>query len=186
MKKIRVACDVKDHLPVGELVPFQGDLKSLAEEDYKKLRSEILTTGFAFPINVWKSDKNYIVSGHQRVRTIKYMEKEGYEIPPLPVVYIEAKTIKEAKRRVLQDVAQYGRVESQGIYEFMSEADLTFEDLNQSFRLPDINMEDFELEFFKDSSDSGSVGSTELSQSDFETLKQKCPSCNFEFDSRKT
>lgn len=55
MSTIKISCSTKDYLPLDTLVEFQGDLKSLSEENYQKLKSEILQTGFAFPIYVWKS-----------------------------------------------------------------------------------------------------------------------------------
>lgn len=61
-KSVRISCSVKDHLPMEEMVEFQGDLKILMEENYEKLKKSILDTGFAFPIYLWKGDdgKNYI------------------------------------------------------------------------------------------------------------------------------
>jgi len=41
-------------------------------------------------------------------------------------------------------------VESQGLYEFMQSADLMIGDLAKSFRMPDLNMESFTLEYFED------------------------------------
>jgi len=153
MKTIRIACDTKDALPLDELQPFQGELKSLSKEDYAKLRKEILETGFAFPVYVWRSPENvpFIVGGHQRMRTLKELrDGEQFIIPPVPIVYVHADSFHQAKRRVLQDVAQYGKIENQGLYEFMSEAALSIPELESSFRLPDIDITSFGDEFFRD------------------------------------
>jgi len=150
IKTIQLACDTKDHLPLEDLEPFQGDLKSLSATEFAKLKGHILKTGFAFPIYVWKSPEgiNYILGGHQRVRVLTSLKKEGYVIPSLPVVFIQAASVQDAKKRVLQDVAQFGQVENQGLYEFMTEAGISILDLQQDFKLPDLDMTAFGDEFF--------------------------------------
>jgi DNA modification methylase len=150
-KTVRIACDVRDSVPLDDLHALQGELKSLSKEDYAKLRAEILDTGFAFPICVWKGPKGkiMIVGGHQRARALKEMrDAEGFVIPPVPVVFVQAKNETEARRRVLQDVGQYGRIERQGLYEFMHEAEISIQELTDSFRLPEIDPIKFGDEFF--------------------------------------
>lgn len=132
---------------------FQGDLKSLSEENYQKLKSEILQTGFAFPIYVWQSKDgvNYILGGHQRTRVLRRLKQENYDVPNVPVVLIEADNVKQAKRRIVQDVSQYGHVEKDGLYEFMNgESELGLEDLKKSFDIPGVDLDSFALEFFED------------------------------------
>jgi DNA modification methylase len=153
MPTIKIACTGADLLPIDSLLEFQGELKSLSKENYARLKKEIVDTGFAFPFHVWKSgDKLFLIGGHQRKRTLESMKEEGFEIPPLPVVYVEATDYKQAKRRVLQDVAQYGTVEKQGLYDFTLDADIKMEDLDASFVIPMIplDMGSFNAEFFKD------------------------------------
>lgn len=152
-KTVKIACSgVTTFLPIESLKELQGELKSLSVEDYKKMKQEILDTGFAFPIHVWedKDGATWIVGGHQRKRGLEEMKKEGFNVPDVPVVYVEADDIKGARRRVMQDITQYGRVERQGLYEFMSAAELNFDNLSKSFRIPDLNLDDFNKEFFED------------------------------------
>ncbi len=152
MKEIIIACDTKDTLHLSQLVPFQGKLKSLSKTDYQRLRREILDTGFAFPISVWRSDDgtNYILGGHQRRLALEELEKEGFKVPPVPVVYIHAADYKGARRRVLQDVSQYGRVGDEGLYEFMAEAELSMDEVDDAFRIPDLDVDLFRKNFFDD------------------------------------
>jgi len=171
-------------LPVESLNEFQPkEFKELDKGEHEKLAKEILDTGFAFVLSVWKNpadSKWYIIDGHQRVRTIKRLIESGMKCTGLPCVQIEAKDFKAAKRRILQSTSQYGRMTSQGLYELMNEADLNFEEVSLSFRLPEINMPTFEVEFFKDPITS--EGATELSEDDFSSLPNKCPRCGFEFE----
>lgn len=153
-KMIRIACKGYTDLPYTELHDFQGDLKTLTEENYKRLKAHILDTGFAFAEHAWLNpddQKWYIIDGHQRVRAIRQMvEHEGYQCPNLPVVPVEARDLAEAKRRVLQGTSQFGRMEGQGLYEFMSVNQIPIDEVELKFDLPHINMEDFKLEYFKE------------------------------------
>lgn len=160
---IQIACTGVDVIDIEQTRELQDDLKSLSDADYGKLRHEIVTTGFAFPLALWRDTGGvmFVVGGHQRRRVLLALRAEGFEIPPVPYVLVEARGIVAARRRVLQDAAQYGRIETQGLYEYMHDANLRMPDLSSSFRLPDLNMEKFRLEYFAepDTSAESSSGS---------------------------
>lgn len=155
-RTIRIACRGADVAELDDLKELQGDLKTLSKEAYNQLRNEIADTGFAFPFSIWKNKKELVlIGGHQRKRVLTMMrDQDGYIVPPLPINFIEASSLKEARRRVLQDIAQYGRIETQGLYEFMTDAEIPVEDLYGSFSLPDIDIPKFDAEYF------GEPGST--------------------------
>jgi hypothetical protein len=77
----------------------------------------------------------------------------GYSCPKLPCSIVEAKNKKEAKMKLLAAASQFGKVEGEGLYEFMTEAGITFEELQESFNFPEIEMPDFYKEFFDNSED---------------------------------
>ena len=151
MAKIEIKCKGSDTLPYGDLTELQGPLKSLSKENYDKLKKQILELGFSSPVHIWKSGKkNYILDGHQRLRVIRKMaSEEGYTVPDLPVVMVEAKTMTEAKKKLLALASQFGSVEREGLYEFMSEADFGFEDI-EDFHFPEIPFESFRDEYERD------------------------------------
>lgn len=157
-KQIRIAVHSTQTLPYEQLVEFQGDLKDLSKDAYQKLRHEIVERGFSFAIHVWQCDrdgKNYILDGHQRLRTVKQMvDKEGWATPELPVVFVEAKNLKEAKMKVLSGTSQYGQMSNEGLYEFMMDSEISFEDL-ESFQFPEIDLVKFNEEFFVDPAGDG-------------------------------
>jgi len=147
-KTIEIKCKAADTLELEKLTELQGNLKDLSNENYEKLKNQILTHGFSFPFHVWKnSNKNYILDGHQRRRVVsKLQSEEGYYIPKLPVSYIEAENKKEAKEKLLACLSEYGNMTPYGLYEFMGE-DIDFSELD-NFRLPEIDIDKFESEFF--------------------------------------
>ena len=146
---IKIKCSGTAELSIDTLIEFQGELKSLAKEDYEKLKKEILELGFCEPINIWR-EKRLIANGHQRLRTLKAMRKEGYEIPDIPCSFVFPDDEKDFARIVLSLTSQYGKIEKQGLYEYMHKHNIDIGYLEDSFRFPEINFDDFKIEFFED------------------------------------
>ncbi len=123
VKQIRITCTGAATLPIDDLVLFQGELKKLSEENEAKLRTRILRHGVNAPIFVWKTKAgvHYVMDGHQRIHTLLNLRADGYEVPDLPIVYIEAKNKKEAKDKLLGITSQYGEFTDYGFYEFIEE-----------------------------------------------------------------
>lgn len=183
---IKITVRSAETVPLNSLEPFQGELKSLEPDRYEKLKSVILKMGFSFAVHIWRNGgKNFIIDGHQRIKCVKTMvEKEGYACPPIPVNLVEAKDFTEAKKKVLAGASQYGTVQQQGLYDFMKESGIDFEDLNASFDFPDVDFDDFKIGFFEAPPPKDSTGSTDLSHMGDSKLVHKCPRCGFEFDGK--
>lgn len=156
-KKIRVTCEGASLVPHEQLVHFQGNLKSLANEDYQKLKKQITDLGFSEPVSVWRHEgKYYLLNGHQRCRTISRMVvDEGFECPPLPVSFVDAVDANEAKRKVLALTSQFGKIEKEGFYEFLQGTDIAADELHENFRFPEIDLAAFTEEFFVDTTTPG-------------------------------
>lgn len=145
-KVVEIKCRGADRLPLESLKDFQGDLKTLSKENYRKLKEEILRHGFSEPVSVWKTeDSFYILNGHQRVRTLSMMKADGYLVPDLPVSYVEAKSKKEAKEKVLALTSQFGEITESGLSNFSIDAGIDLEFLN-SLRFPEIDFDKFKDE----------------------------------------
>lgn len=67
-KEIRITCESNGLMPIAELNNFQGDLKTLDDDSFKKLKISIVKYGFSFPIFVWNGN---ILDGHQRLKAVK-------------------------------------------------------------------------------------------------------------------
>jgi hypothetical protein len=149
---IPVTCDPEgklDRVPLDQLEEFQGNLKSLGKTEYAKLKQSITEKGFIVPCFAWRngSDKWKLLDGHQRVRVIR---NEGWEIEGgIPIVEIAATDDRDAKEKLLAIVSRYGRVEGQGLYEFL---DGTGIDLEQWAvpDLPDLDLDSWLDEFMRD------------------------------------
>jgi len=152
MQTIKIRCESAQTIPFQKLKPFQGELKSLSKENYEKLRGSIIEYGFTSPMNVWReSDDNwYTLDGHQRCRVLEKMGEEGFNIPEIPVSFIHAESIDEAKRILITHASQYGKVEKQGLYEFAIENGIEPDELFSIAHFPEINAEAFKTEFFID------------------------------------
>lgn len=148
-KEIEIKCEGAGVISIDECLNFQGPLKKLSLESYQRLKHSILTLGFSFPISIWKNkNKSFILDAHQRVDTLKRMRDEGYVIPMLPVIFVEAKNEKEAAKKVLAATSQYGEVQVDGLNTFMETFDLSIDDVKDAFTFPEIDIESFELTFY--------------------------------------
>lgn len=148
-------------LDIEELVPFQGDLKTLTEERYTKLRTEIIERKFSYAFHAWANapdGKRYVADGHQRLRVLTRMRSEGWVVPPIPVVLAEAIDEQEFRLKVLSAIAQYGEVDRQGLYEFAEMGQIPIDTLAE-YPLPNLDMGTFRAEFYDDvTGSSGGAG----------------------------
>jgi len=153
MKKIiQITCKGHSQIKPDELKEFQGNFKTLSDENYQKLKSAISDSkiGFSFPIFVWKNkNQNYIIDGHQRLITVRRMIEEGWIIQggKLPVDWIEAPDIKTAKKKVIMAISQYGEYNEESFLEFLQTAEIDFEELKDQVDLPLIDMDQFALDW---------------------------------------
>ena len=138
IKTISIKCETKDTLELAELTELQGGLKARTDIDYDKIKLSIIKYGFSFPLFVWKSGKtNYLLDGHGRFETLCKLQKDGYIIPPLPVVYVSAKNKTEAKQKLLRLNSQYGKMTKESVLEFAEDIDLNFDEI----ALPDTTID---------------------------------------------
>lgn len=174
-RSVKITCQGAAVLPLDAFEPFQGSLKTLSVPDYKRLRAALETHGIAFPVFVWRHGiRQIVLDGHQRILTLKKMRDEGWTIPPIPVAWVEAKDIKDAKKKVLLATSQYGKISDEGLYEFLNSADLVFDEMKDFISLPDFNIDKFEA---------GWTGRqpTLAREDDGGTDFCKCPKCGHRF-----
>ena len=149
-KKIEVKCRGAELADIDQLQPLQGNLKDLTTENYNKLKKEILELGFSEPFSVWRHEgKLNVLNGHQRLRVLKQLrEKEGYDVPKVPINTVEAKDLAEAQRKILALTSNYGSITRDGLYEFATQAHITLEEMTNSFTFPEIDFLTFAQEYY--------------------------------------
>lgn len=152
MEKIRIRCQGASVADYKTLLPFQGDLKDLSDEDYARMKAVILKNGFTAPMHVWQdADKLYTLDGHQRCRVIERMKADGHELPDgdlFPIDYVHADSYGQAKEILLSHASVYGTVNQKGLADFLNESKLQPILLKSDFKLPELNFKDFTKKFF--------------------------------------
>ena len=142
--EIDITCDGTEYIDFKKLIPFQGDLKTITDENLKKLKNSIIKYGFTVPAFIWRDGGAlYILDAHQRMKALDSLFHDGYEIPDIPIIHIEADNEKEAKEKLLQVSSQYGEFSEQGFADFLLSADLNISELdirltNEEFSISDI------------------------------------------------
>lgn len=149
---IRITVNTKDVMSITLLENLQGSLKTLTDENYSKLKAEILRDGFSFVVHAYEdieSGKIYIVDGHQRVEALRRMrDEEGYTIPQIPIVFVQADDINHAKRKVLAAASQYGTFSQVGAEKFISSIDgVSLDFLQKQISMPFVNFEMMSIDF---------------------------------------
>ena len=129
---IEIKCRANALIPLNELGAFQGQLKTIKVENLVKLKNSIIEQGFIAPIFVWQNgDDNWVLDGHQRIKALKSLEEDGEVIPPLPIAYVEADDIKEAKEKLLHITSQHGDFTIDGLDDFLLDAELDLETIGE-------------------------------------------------------
>jgi len=129
-------------LPREDIHFFQGDLKSLHEDQYTQLKGSIERHGFFSPVFLWEGR---VLDGHQRLHVL---DKEGWEVEDgIPVVSIVAEDEKDAAEKLLLLSSTYGKIDSQGLYEFTEAHEIRMDDFDLA-DLPGLDLDAFKAEFY--------------------------------------
>ena len=109
-----------------ELKAFQWDLKRDDPQLNAKLQKTIKKRGFDAPIYVWHWHENYILDGHQRLKALNALADTGLmlEDDKIPVVYIKADTLEQAKEKVLEYNSKYSEFDMGELASFSEWLDL--------------------------------------------------------------
>src|SRR3990167_950660 len=142
-EKIRVNIKGVVKLRIADLNAFQEDIKILTDENYEKLKEEILQDGFSFSPHVFmdKDGKAWILDGHQRRTCLERMKKEGYKVPVIPCMEVTAESLEHARRLVLAGTSQYGTFQVKKLVEFTAHTGIDGQNLLKRFVLPTVNFE---------------------------------------------
>ena len=104
-KELVIVVHNQNNLPTidfHQLKELQGDLKITTPAKIEKLKNSIRKYGIFVPKFVWINDGTYYIEdGHQTIKALTELEQNGYDIPAIPYVIIEAKARKEAGEKLL-------------------------------------------------------------------------------------
>lgn len=89
-----------------------NDLKDDGTRELDKLQGVFERVGFIVPLMVWKKGKArpYVLDGHSRKQTLQRMEDDDWEIPDLPVNWIDQATKQLAMEAALYVSSEYSKV----------------------------------------------------------------------------
>lgn len=148
MNTINIACKGTRSLSLDEFTPFQGQLKDLSDKQFASFRKELVEHGVNRPMLVWlHKETNFVLDGHQMLRVLLVLrDKEHFVVPALPVVDVVAASRSEAKRKLLGLASVYGRVNSDGLYEYLHDAELDVSTI-ESISIPEFKLSDFRDEY---------------------------------------
>lgn len=121
---IIVKCKGSSSLPLDMILEFQGNLKRLTTANRKKLISSICRLGFIAPVFVWDNQGDYsLLDGHQRIKTLVHMREKGWNIPLIPIVFVEADNEPDARAKLLAITSSYGEFNIGELTDWLKEFD---------------------------------------------------------------
>lgn len=143
LREVRVITRGQVNARLADLNAFQEDIKILTEENYVKLKEAIESDGFAFSPHVFVDGegKLWILDGHQRYTALSRMQAEGYHIPTIPCVEVEAESLEHARRLVMTAASQYGTFQLKKVVDFVKKTGLPPLAAAARFSLPTIKFE---------------------------------------------
>lgn len=130
------------NLRLEQLNEFQDDIKVLTEERYASFKEEVLADGFDFSPHVWQdsNERFWLLDGHQRKTLLTRMKAEGYHIPTIPCVEVQAESLEHARRMVLAGTSQYGTFQPKKLTAFIKLAGLSGEQVLKRFYIPEVQL----------------------------------------------
>lgn len=154
-KTITITCKTADSLTLDQFVSFHGQLKTREQEHIKALADSILKHGFAYPLFVWNNaGENFVLDGHGRILALTYLRATGYEIPPIPIVYIKARDITEARQKVLELNNLNGRIDKEAFVKYAQALNMDF----SYIRVSGLDLSDVLDQLNSFAEDAGAVG----------------------------
>jgi len=123
-KTIAIRCSGADTIAIDDLRAFQGSIKKLSNKNLSSLKLRIVSDGFIAPIFIWNNEDNkMILDGHQRLSALTSLQRDGWDIPPIPVVYVDANDEEEARRMLLSIASQYGEWQKEELDIWLNDID---------------------------------------------------------------
>lgn len=181
-KVLKIDCEGSGTAVLEELRDFQGELKQISRDNLEKMKTELKAKGFYAPFLVWENRSGkHVMDGHQRVKALTELREEGWEIPPLPVAIVKARTVKEAKAKLLHITSQYGEFNTGALYDYVTEFEIALDTIRLTqdeltVQEMGFNIDGFFTEIERAPNGAGGNGQDEGPQ------VIQCPHCGKEFE----
>lgn len=164
------------------LIPFK-DLKTMYEanglkqkenRDVSKLKASILKLGFKVPLFIWQEGR-YIMDGAGRIMALGLLEYEGYQIPDIPCLIIQADSLEDAKVTTMAISSQYGPITEDSLGAFTFKLDpITFDFVNlEGYKMDEIK---WTPPVAKTTEKEKPKGKTKM--------EHECPQCHYKFHTK--
>ena len=130
--------------PYQELHDFQDDFKhDIEPEALKKLKNSLVRHGVFVPKFVWlDGEKACIIDGHQTRKALESLEAEGYTIPPIPYVEVQAESRADAAEKLLQINSRYAKINPEA--DFFRDLE-NAKELLERIEIPEIRLEGIDI-----------------------------------------
>ncbi len=157
--KIKIKCNTGETAKLEDLIAIQGGLKMIDDTIMAKLKKNLLTKGFKFPVYIWIHEgKSHIIDGVHRQMALRELLKENHTIDEdqIPVCHIEAKNMKDAKIKVLRASSKYSKIDQEIYLDGVKKFGLSLKEMKEYLEFDDISLD--YLEYLTDTEGAASKG----------------------------
>lgn len=122
------------------------EFKEWISEGDKKLLNSLLRYQFIDPFKVWQDGKIlWCLDGFHRFSDLKNANKSGLNVPDLlPATFIDCRDKQEAAELVLVYSSIYAKISQQGLFDFIHQHDISFDEIKNAIDIPEFDAFDFE------------------------------------------
>lgn len=124
-KSVKVKCKGTGLAELDKLKDFQGKVKTIPRSKLDRLKQSITTHGFKAPFFVWEErGRLHLIDGHQRRKALIELRDEGWEMPELPFIRIEASSKADAAEKLMLISSQYGEINPGEVLRFAKDGEV--------------------------------------------------------------
>lgn len=131
-----------------------AEFKDISQEAFQKIKESIKNNNFVESFKAWKNGKKvYCLDGYHRCKALKELEQEGYEVPEeMPTDFLKCSSKNDAAKLVTIYSSIYAKTTGEGLYQFLKDYDLNFDELQSEIDIPNIDLDAFSEDYYEDDS----------------------------------
>lgn len=161
-------------------------LKEMTVSAYEQLKNSLKNNDYIDPLKVWQetSGKIWVIDGHHRIKSFMEIEKtdKTIVIPEyINAVFINFANRKEAAKAVVIYSSQYAKTTEEGLYEYLHQEQIDFDEIKLDMNIPEIDISTFEQSYYRNIEDIVPESGENQGKLDHPIIIE-CPKCGYKIE----
>ena len=121
---LTIVCDAASFLDLDEIDLNEDNPRNISDKNKARLRTGLEEVGLFKPF-LLRKDLGTLLAGNQRLKVLREMKDDGWTIPPLPVVFVDADD-GTAKAILIRDNIEDGEWELDGLSRYINDLSVKY------------------------------------------------------------